>query len=190
MGPQDEPETRQGPLPSDLGGVEEAYQEVARRLGLLQPDEETAILDFDSYLARSAASSGNYPRQASVDLYGISEAGRSLIVAVVMKVSALHRRSWKRTFGAEVQRDPTEVLQNVGPEQQSGLVREAEDLERRQVGKGDRHVVKDHRTELKFFDCHDSQFRWNARDTDDSRLVEPFRCVRETALRAEPCCQS
>ena len=48
--------------------------------------------------ARSAASSGNCLRQASVDLYGISEAGRSLIVAVVMKVSALHRRSWKRTF--------------------------------------------------------------------------------------------
>ena len=26
----------------DLGGVEEAYQEVARRLGLLQPEEESA----------------------------------------------------------------------------------------------------------------------------------------------------
>jgi phosphoribosylaminoimidazole-succinocarboxamide synthase len=33
----------------DLGGVEEAYQEVARRLGLLQPDEEVAVLDFDEH---------------------------------------------------------------------------------------------------------------------------------------------
>jgi phosphoribosylaminoimidazole-succinocarboxamide synthase len=33
----------------DLGGVEEAYQEVARRLGLLQPDEENAVLDFDTH---------------------------------------------------------------------------------------------------------------------------------------------
>jgi phosphoribosylaminoimidazole-succinocarboxamide synthase len=33
----------------DLGGVEEAYQEVARRLGLLQPDEESAVLDLDSH---------------------------------------------------------------------------------------------------------------------------------------------
>ena len=33
----------------DLGGVEEAYQEVARRLGLLQSDEETAVLDFDQH---------------------------------------------------------------------------------------------------------------------------------------------
>ena len=33
----------------DLGGVEEAYQEVARRLGLLQPDEELAVLDLDSH---------------------------------------------------------------------------------------------------------------------------------------------
>ena len=31
----------------DLGGVEEAYQEVARRLGLLRDDDETAVLDFD-----------------------------------------------------------------------------------------------------------------------------------------------
>ncbi|HEX6604812.1 MAG TPA: phosphoribosylaminoimidazolesuccinocarboxamide synthase, partial [Sphingomicrobium sp.] len=33
----------------DLGKVEEAYQEVARRLGLLQPDEEVAVLDFDEH---------------------------------------------------------------------------------------------------------------------------------------------
>jgi phosphoribosylaminoimidazole-succinocarboxamide synthase len=33
----------------DLGAVEEAYQEVARRLGLLQPDEEFAVLDLDSH---------------------------------------------------------------------------------------------------------------------------------------------
>jgi phosphoribosylaminoimidazole-succinocarboxamide synthase len=33
----------------DLGGVEEAYQEVARRLGLLQPDDESAVLDLDSH---------------------------------------------------------------------------------------------------------------------------------------------
>jgi phosphoribosylaminoimidazole-succinocarboxamide synthase len=33
----------------DLGGVEEAYQEVARRLGLLQPEDESAVLDFDSH---------------------------------------------------------------------------------------------------------------------------------------------
>jgi phosphoribosylaminoimidazole-succinocarboxamide synthase len=34
----------------DLGKVEEAYQEVARRLGLMpEGDEETAILDFDSH---------------------------------------------------------------------------------------------------------------------------------------------
>jgi phosphoribosylaminoimidazole-succinocarboxamide synthase len=33
----------------DLGGVEEAYQEVARRLGLLQPDEEVAVLDLDEH---------------------------------------------------------------------------------------------------------------------------------------------
>ncbi len=33
----------------DLGGVEEAYQEVARRLGLLQGDEENAVLDFDQH---------------------------------------------------------------------------------------------------------------------------------------------
>jgi phosphoribosylaminoimidazole-succinocarboxamide synthase len=33
----------------DLGEVEEAYQEVARRLGILQPDEESAVLDLDSH---------------------------------------------------------------------------------------------------------------------------------------------
>ena len=33
----------------DLGGVEEAYQEVARRLGLLQPDDEFAVLDLDQH---------------------------------------------------------------------------------------------------------------------------------------------
>ena len=33
----------------DLGGVEEAYQEVARRLGLLPADDETAVLDFDQH---------------------------------------------------------------------------------------------------------------------------------------------
>ena len=33
----------------DLGGEAEAYQEVARRLGLLQPDEESAVLDLDSH---------------------------------------------------------------------------------------------------------------------------------------------
>src|SRR2546423_407435 len=33
----------------DLGGVEEAYQEVARRLGLLQPEDESAVLDLDSH---------------------------------------------------------------------------------------------------------------------------------------------
>ena len=33
----------------DLGGVEEAYQEVARRLGLLQADDESAVLDFDTH---------------------------------------------------------------------------------------------------------------------------------------------
>ena len=33
----------------DLGGVEEAYQEVARRLGLLQPEDESAVLDFDQH---------------------------------------------------------------------------------------------------------------------------------------------
>ena len=33
----------------DLGSVEEAYQEVARRLGVLQPEEESAVLDLDSH---------------------------------------------------------------------------------------------------------------------------------------------
>jgi phosphoribosylaminoimidazole-succinocarboxamide synthase len=33
----------------DLGGVEEAYQEVARRLGLLPADDETSVLDFDQH---------------------------------------------------------------------------------------------------------------------------------------------
>ena len=33
----------------DLGGEAEAYQEVARRLGLLQPEEESAVLDLDSH---------------------------------------------------------------------------------------------------------------------------------------------
>jgi phosphoribosylaminoimidazole-succinocarboxamide synthase len=33
----------------DLGGVEEAYQEVARRLGLLQPDDDFAVLDLDQH---------------------------------------------------------------------------------------------------------------------------------------------
>ena len=33
----------------DLGQVEEAYQEVARRLGLLRDEEETEVLDFDSH---------------------------------------------------------------------------------------------------------------------------------------------
>ena len=34
----------------DLGGVEQAYQEVARRLGLLPEDsEENAVLDLDSH---------------------------------------------------------------------------------------------------------------------------------------------
>ena len=33
----------------DLGEVEEAYQEVARRLGLLQPDDDSAVLDLESH---------------------------------------------------------------------------------------------------------------------------------------------
>jgi phosphoribosylaminoimidazole-succinocarboxamide synthase len=33
----------------DLGGVEEAYQEVARRLGLLRDDDEVAVLDLDQH---------------------------------------------------------------------------------------------------------------------------------------------
>ena len=33
----------------DLGAVEEAYQEVARRLGLLRDDEEFAVLDLDQH---------------------------------------------------------------------------------------------------------------------------------------------
>jgi phosphoribosylaminoimidazole-succinocarboxamide synthase len=33
----------------DLGGEAEAYQEVARRLGLLPEGEETAVLDLDSH---------------------------------------------------------------------------------------------------------------------------------------------
>ena len=33
----------------DLGGEVEAYQEVARRLGLLQPEDESAVLDFDKH---------------------------------------------------------------------------------------------------------------------------------------------
>jgi phosphoribosylaminoimidazole-succinocarboxamide synthase len=33
----------------DLGSVEEAYQEVARRLGLLRDDEEVEVLDLDSH---------------------------------------------------------------------------------------------------------------------------------------------
>ena len=34
----------------DLGKVEEAYQEVARRLGLMpEGEEESAVLDFDSH---------------------------------------------------------------------------------------------------------------------------------------------
>ena len=33
----------------DLGGESEAYQEVARRLGLLPEDEEIAVLDLDSH---------------------------------------------------------------------------------------------------------------------------------------------
>ena len=33
----------------DLGGEAEAYQEVARRLGLLQPDDDSAVLDLESH---------------------------------------------------------------------------------------------------------------------------------------------
>jgi len=33
----------------DLGGVEEAYQEVARRLGLLREEDEVAVLDLDQH---------------------------------------------------------------------------------------------------------------------------------------------
>jgi phosphoribosylaminoimidazole-succinocarboxamide synthase len=33
----------------DLGGVEEAYQEVARRLGLLREDDDFAVLDLESH---------------------------------------------------------------------------------------------------------------------------------------------
>src|SRR5215212_15024 len=33
----------------DLGGEAEAYQEIARRLGLLEDEDETAVLDFDSH---------------------------------------------------------------------------------------------------------------------------------------------
>ena len=36
----------------DLGGVEEAYQEVARRLGLLPEDGENAVLDLESHRKR------------------------------------------------------------------------------------------------------------------------------------------
>src|SRR4026208_1363947 len=33
----------------DLGGEAEAYQEIARRLGLLQPDDDSAVLDLESH---------------------------------------------------------------------------------------------------------------------------------------------
>jgi phosphoribosylaminoimidazole-succinocarboxamide synthase len=33
----------------DLGNVAEAYQEIARRLGLLPDDEVNSVLDFDSH---------------------------------------------------------------------------------------------------------------------------------------------
>ncbi len=50
VGHQDQREARQGPLPpGPRRRVEEAYQEVARRLGLLQADEESAVLDLDSH---------------------------------------------------------------------------------------------------------------------------------------------
>ena len=40
----------------DLGGVEEAYQEVARRLGLLQPDERSPRCSTSTATARSGGS--------------------------------------------------------------------------------------------------------------------------------------
>ena len=36
----------------DLGGEAEAYQEVARRLGLMPEDGDTAVLDLDSHRKR------------------------------------------------------------------------------------------------------------------------------------------
>ena len=36
-------------LRQDFGGIGEAHQEVARRLGLLQPDDDSAWLDLESH---------------------------------------------------------------------------------------------------------------------------------------------
>jgi phosphoribosylaminoimidazole-succinocarboxamide synthase len=33
----------------DLGGEAEAYQEIARRLGLLEDEEPNSVLDFDTH---------------------------------------------------------------------------------------------------------------------------------------------
>src|SRR4029434_3947934 len=44
-------------LRHDLGGEAEAYQEVARRLGLLRDDDETAVLDFDQHRKKRGTSS-------------------------------------------------------------------------------------------------------------------------------------
>ena len=43
---------------------------------------------------------------------------------------------------AEVERDAAEGLEQVGAEQQRRLVGEPEHLERRHVGKGDRHILQ------------------------------------------------
>ena len=54
---------------------------------------------------------------------------------------------------AEIERDAAEGLEHVGAEQQRRLVRQPEQLERRHVGEGDRHVVQEHRAELELVDA-------------------------------------
>src|SRR3954453_7199565 len=51
---------------------------------------------------------------------------------------------------SKVERDPTEVLKDVGSEEQGRLVGKTEQLERRNIGERDRHVAQKHRTQPKF----------------------------------------
>ena len=77
--------------------------------------------------------------------------------AVLMTMpSCWQRLSWKRTLRARKSSEiAAEGLQHIGAEQQRGLVGEAEDLERRHVGEGDRHVAQQDRTELELVDAGD-----------------------------------
>ena len=63
----------------DLGGVEEAYQEVARRLGLLQPDEEFAVLDLDSTGRRRGSRSAVTPARPGACLHSSGRHGTRVL---------------------------------------------------------------------------------------------------------------